>query len=385
MPPALTTFLDDQQDSAGTLVVIFLRGGADGLNLIVPHGDDGYYRARPNIGIRREQLLELDGFFGLNPLLAPLHAWWQAGQLRLVHGTGSEDETRSHFAAQDFMEHGGLAAGGWLGRFLRARPDAARSPLTAVAIGPHLPESLRGAPSCAAIQSLDDFGLGEHLPATFLPQLAALYQAAPGLLGPAGQSALAALQRIDALRQTAAAPEGGASYGADDFSAGLRQVARLIKGRVGLQAATLDLQGWDSHITQASLLASPLQRLGQGLHAFATDLGPAVLARTPIVVLTEFGRRVAENSAAGTDHGRGSAMFVLGGGVAGGGGGGGGGGKVQADWADLATSPLVGPGDLPVRINYRDVLAPVLLQQSPAVDLGKVFPGYRLQATAPSA
>ena len=127
MPPALTTFLDGQQDSSGTLVVIFLRGGADGLNLVVPHGDDGYYRARPNLGIRRENLLELDGFFGLNPLLAPLYPWWQSGQLTLVHGTGSEDETRSHFAAQDFMERGGLAAGGWLGRFLRVRPDAGQA------------------------------------------------------------------------------------------------------------------------------------------------------------------------------------------------------------------------------------------------------------------
>lgn len=375
MPPALTTFLDGQQDSSGTLVVIFLRGGADGLNLVVPHGDDGYYRARPTLGIRRENLLELDGFFGLNPLLAPLYPWWQSGQLTLVHGTGSEDETRSHFAAQDFMERGGLAAGGWLGRFLRARPDAATSPLTAVAIGPQLPESLRGAPSCAAIQSLDDFGLGEHLPPNFLPQLAALYQTAPGLLAPAAHSALAALQRIDALRQTAAAPASRAPYGPDDFSAGLRQVARLIKGQVGLQAATLDLNGWDSHISQPSLLASPLQRLAQGLDAFASDLGPATLARTPIVVLTEFGRRVAENSASGTDHGRGAALFILGGGLPHT-------GKVQANWADLASSPLVGPGDLPVTTNYRDVLAPALRRLAPAIDLRKVFPGHAFAALA---
>ena len=244
-------------------------------------------------------------------------------------------------------------------------------PATAVAIGPQLPECLRGAPSCAAIQSLEDFGLGGHVPEGFLPQLAALYKTAPGTLGPAGQSALAALGRINALTKTPYAPAHAADYGKDDFSSGLRQVIRLIKGRVGLQAATLDLGGWDSHITQSVIMDPPMERLSQGLHAFATDLGPEELARTNIVVMTEFGRRVAENSAVGTDHGRGSVMFLLGGGLPGS-------GKVKADWPDLATSPLVGPGDLPVHHNYRDLLAPVLRRQSPDVDLQKVFPGYQL-------
>ena len=269
------------------------------------------------------------------------------------------------------MEHGGLAAGGWLGRFLRVRPDAGQSPLTAVAIGPQLPECLRGAPSCTAIQSLEDFGLGDHVPDDFLPELAALYKAAPGVLGPAGQSALAALDRIQSLTKTSYAPENKAIYGKEGFSSGLRQIARLIKGRVGLQAATLDLGGWDSHLTQSVIMDPPMERLGQGLNAFATDLGPEELARTNIVVLTEFGRRVAENSAVGTDHGRGSVIFLLGGGLAGR-------KKVQANWPDLANSPLVGPGDLPVNINYRDILAPVLRRQSPQVDLAKVFPGYVL-------
>jgi uncharacterized protein (DUF1501 family) len=370
---SLTTFINDQQDPAGTLVVIFLRGGADGLNMVVPHGDDGYYRARPGLGIRRENLLELDGFFGLNPHLSGLHPWWREGQLSIVHCAGSEDETRSHFEAQDFMEHGGLAAGGWLGRFLRVRPDAGQSPLTAVAIGPQLPECLRGAPSCAAIQSLDDFGLGDKVPDGFLPQLAALYRTAPGVLGPAGQSALAALDRINLLTKTSYAPAHGADYGTDDFSSGLRQVARLIKGRVGLQAATIDLGGWDSHITQTVIMDPPMQRLGRGLNALARDLGKEELDRTNIVVLTEFGRRVAENSAVGTDHGRGSVMFLLGGGLSAG-------PKVKVDWPDLTRSPLVGPGDLPVNHNYRDILAPVLRHQSPQVDLVKVFPGHRLVA-----
>jgi uncharacterized protein (DUF1501 family) len=363
----VTTFVDAQRDSSGTLVVVFLRGGADGLNLVIPHADDRYHAARPSIGIRKQDSIDLDGFFGLNTQLRPLHQWWSSGDLALVHCTGSEDESRSHFAAQDLMEHGGLAAGGWLGRFLRLRPDAGNSPLTAVAIGPRLPECLRGAPSCAAIQSLDDFGLGPDVPPRFLENLGRLYQAAPRELGPAGRSALAALARIQALTGSDYQPSNAADYAADAFSAGLRQVARLIKGRVGLQAATLDLGGWDSHITQSVIMDPPMQRLAAGLHAFATDLGTEELRRTRIVVMTEFGRRVAENSAAGTDHGRGGVMFLLGGGIAG--------GRIHVEWPDLA-SQLAGPGDLPVIHNYRDVLAPLLARLSPATDLLKVFPNH---------
>ena len=370
MKTPLTTYISGQRDAAGALVVVFLRGGADGLNMVVPHGDDLYYKARPGLGIRKPDLADLDGFFGLNPHLKPLHSWWQSGDLALVHCAGSEDESRSHFEAQDFMEHGGLAAGGWLGRFLRTRPDAGHSPLTAVAIGPTLPECLRGAPSCAAIQSLDDFGLGPGVPSGFLQSLAQLYGTAPRELGPAGRNALAALERIQALSTRDDPPAHGARYANDSFAAGLRQISRLIKGRVGLQAATIDLGGWDSHLTQSVIMDPPMQRLAAGLQAFATDLGPAELARTSIVVMTEFGRRVAENSAAGTDHGRGGVMFLLGGGIRG--------GKIHVEWPDLATQ-LAGPGDLPVLNNYRDFLSPVLARQAPGTDLAKVFPGHPLR------
>ena len=368
MKSQLTTFVSEQRDPTGTLVVIFLRGGADGLNMIIPHGDARYYAARPGIGIRRPDLIDLDGFFGLNSHLKPLHEWWRSGELSLVHCAGSEDESRSHFESQDFMEHGGLAAGGWLARFLRARPDAGQSPLTAVAIGATLPECLRGAPSCAAIQTLEDFGLG--MPPAFLESLAQLYNSSPRELGTAGRNALAAQKRIQALTANSYSPSGGANYASDPFASGLNQVARLIKGRVGLQAATLDIGGWDSHITQSTIMDPPMQRLARGLQAFALDLGPAELTRTQIIVMTEFGRRVAENSAAGTDHGRGGVMFLLGGGVSG--------GKVHVKWPDLATQ-LAGPGDLPVLNNYRDMLAPILLRQAPGTDLAKVFPDYAIR------
>lgn len=366
---ALTTFLGEDPEPPWTLVVVFLRGGADGLNLVVPHGDDGYYRARPGVGLRKEQLLDLDGFFGLNPLLSPLLPWWKEGSLAIAHCAGSEDGSRSHFAAQDFMEHGGNAAGGWLGRFLRTRPDAGQSPLTAVAMGPQLPESLRGAPSCAAIQSLADFGLGPHIPTGFLEGISSLYSASPGLLGPAGKNALAALERLGRLTADRPAAAAEAAYGSDEFSAALRQIAQLIRSRAGLQAATVDLGGWDSHITQSAIMDPPTKRLAQGLHGFATDLGPSLLARTHLVVMTEFGRRVAENTAMGTDHGLASVFFTLGGGsrIAKG---------VHVDWPGLARLPQDGPGDLPVVHNYRDLLAPLLKKQSPEVNLAGVFPDW---------
>ena len=363
-----TALVSAERDHDPALIVVFLRGGADGLHLVVPHGDDGYYRARPSIGLRRRELVDLDGFFGFNAGLAPLLPLWKEGILSMVHGAGSEDETRSHFEAQDFMEHGGLAAGGWLGRFLRVRPDVGHSPLTAVAIGSQLPECLRGAPSCAAMESISDFGLGQHVPENFAAQLASLYAEAPGALGPAGANALAALGRIESLHDDAYSPEHGAEYGDDAFSGGMRQIAQLVKAKVGLQAAAISLGGWDSHVTQAAIMDGPIKRLGVGLAALVRDLGPARLARTAVVVMTEFGRRVGENSAGGTDHGLGGTLFFLGGGVAG--------GRLHGEWEGLGSELLQGPGDLPVRYNYRDLLAPVLRRQAPGVAMDQVFPGY---------
>lgn len=372
---SVSAIIAEEREPGPVLVVVFLRGGADGLHLVVPHGDDDYYRARPSIAKKRSEVIDLDGIFGFNALLEPLHRFWCEGALAVVHAAGSEDESRSHFEAQDFMEHGGVAAGGWLGRFLRVRPGAGHSVLTAVAFGPQLPACLRGAPSCVAIQSLRDFGLGQLAPAGFASQLAALYGRTPGALGEAGRNALAVMNRLEAMGKEDRGPEHGAVYDeTDGFAQGLRQIARLIKARVGLQAAAIDLGGWDSHITTSVLIDGPTRRLGRGLAAFATDLGPAQLARTQIVVMSEFGRRVAENSAGGTDHGRGGVMLLLGGGIVG--------GRVHGEWPGLAPSCLTGPGDVPVRHNYREVLAPLLQKQAPGVDLSVVFPGYPLSPLA---
>ena len=355
-------------DQRQTLVVVFLRGGADGLNLVAPLEDDGYHRSRPRIAIGKQEAVPLDGFFGLNPLLKRLEPAYQEGALAIVHAAGSEDDTRSHFEAQDLMEHGGITGGGWLGRFLRLQTKATSGPLAAVALGKAIPECLRGAPAATVLQSLDDFSLGNQR--TRLAQaLGKLYGMQTDVLASAGRDTLEALQRVEQLRRTAYQPSNGADYGSDDFSRGLVQIARLIKSRVGLQAASVDLGGWDSHFSQGTLMDPLMTRLARGLSAFYQDLG-AEMNHATVVVMTEFGRRVEENSAFGTDHGRGSVMFVMGSGIKG--------GRVLGKWPGLSREVLEGPGDLPVTTNYRNVLAPILQRHGAGDRLNQVFPDFAL-------
>lgn len=357
---------DPEQKHA--LVVIFLRGGADGLNMVVPVEDDDYYRARPLISISKKDALPLDGFFGLNPNLGALKRAYDDGALAIVHGAGSEDDTRSHFEAQDTMEHGGPVAGGWLGRYLRYRPHAGVSPLSAVAIGKARPESLRGAPASVAMESLGTFSLG-GMESEFVAALKTLYAGERNPLGRAGSQALVGLKKVEQLRQTEYRPAHGAQYPQDSFSSGLRLIAQLIKSQVGLEAVSLDLPGWDSHFATKTLMDPMMRRLAGGLSAFYRDMGGAMVQST-VVVMTEFGRRVYQNASFGSDHGRGGVMFVLGGAVAG--------GRIINAWAGLGKENLEGPGDLPVTHNYRDVLAPILARHGGIDDMGVVFPGFDL-------
>jgi uncharacterized protein (DUF1501 family) len=351
------------------LVVVFLRGGADGLTLVPPVGDDVYYGARPTLAVDRGDAIDLDGYFALNPRLAPLMPHYDSGDLLIVHGAGSEDTTRSHFEAQDTMEHAGDAGGGWLGRYLRAavpRPSA----LSAVAIGTTRPESLRGAPGGAVMQTLRDFALEEHGDG-FLDQLQRLYAIERGPLGAAAGDTIAAVRRLRELRASDDAPANGAVYPATRFGRGLREIARLVKSNLGLVATTIDLDGWDTHFVQAGVIGSLLDQLGEGLAAFLADLGEA-RHRVTVVTMTEFGRRLRENSSFGTDHGAGSVMMVCTPGA-------GGAGRLVSGWSNLEDEGLIGPGDVPVGINYRDVLAPVLRRHAPGVDLARVFPGFEVR------
>jgi uncharacterized protein (DUF1501 family) len=362
-------------DEQRTLVVVFLRGGADGLALVPPIADDHYFKARPRLGIRDDKSVRLDDRFGLHPDMRPLASAWTEGDLAIVHACGIEDDTRSHFEAQDLMEHGGIAAGGWLGRFLRVRPAPSSGALACVAVGRALPECLLGAPTVTVMQGLGDFSLSAKTPA-LRSQLESLYAMESGQLGVAARDTFDALTRIEAMRKEKYQPANGADYGDDDFSKGLSQLAQLIKADVGLEAASIDLDGWDSHFTQETALGGLIPRLARGLAAFRTDLGKR-MATTTVVAMTEFGRTIEENSAFGTDHGRGSSMFVLGGGVKG--------GRMHGVWQGLAPAQNVkrglldGYGDLPVLNNYRDVLAPVLVRHGAEKEnLPKIFPEYSL-------
>lgn len=373
------------------LVVVFMRGGADGLNLIVPHGDSDYYAARPTLGIaapkdKRQNVaarcVDLDGFFGLHPAMAPLKPFYDKGQLACIHGCGSFDQSRSHFEAMALMEHGqgstpGGLSGGWLARHLASAPGHNDSPLRAVALSNIMPESLRGATSATALNSLDDFRLTmpgddtkKEQNAARARQIMASFYDGKDAVSLAGRETLAVMESLRRLDPAHYQPAHGAAYPKSEFGTGLRQVACLIKGNVGLEAACLDHRGpflWDTHVGQNAIFAAQAGDLAQGLSAFARDLGNE-LQNVTIVAMTEFGRRVAENSGLGTDHGRAGVMFLLGGGIKG--------GKVYAQWQGLTAANLEGPGDLKVTTDYRDVLSEILARRLGNARFGEVFPQH---------
>lgn len=368
------------------LVTVFLRGGADGLSLVIPHADEGYYRGRPTLALaspsdRRasatNRALDLDGFFGLHPSLGALLPLYQAKQMAIVHACGSGDQTRSHFEAMATVERGAFRdtgpASGWLARHLQTAPWHNASPLRAVALGAMVPETLRGATSATALRTVGDLqlhvswaGSEEALRAS----LGELYGGA-NALHEAGREALSVLKTLRSLSGSQSRPAPGVAYPKDDLGEGLHQVALLMKSGVGLEAACLDHGGYDTHVAQGSWqgsLASRLSSLGGGLAAFARDLGPARWARTTVVVLSEFGRRVEENSGAGTDHGRAGVMFVLGGrGIAG--------GRVHGAWPGLGEDQLEGPGDLRVTTDYRNVLSEIVGPRLGNPHAEAIFPG----------
>jgi len=379
------TITPNRQGPPGdVLVSIFLRGGVDGLSVIIPHGDDDYYRNRPTIALGSphdtrlnppERALDLDGYFGLHPALAPLMPLYTAGQLCLIHACGSADQTRSHFEAMSTMERGVSGetgpASGWLARHLQCAPWNNSSPLRAVSLGSILPQSLRGASNATSLQEVADLKLQSPFTGgttRFEQTLNTLYSR--DTLAEAGQEALSVLKTLNQL-PASMMTKSHAGYPQDDFGFGLHQVALLMKSDLGLEAACLDHVGYDSHVAQGSsrgMLAGRLESLGKGLAAFAADLGPARWNRTTVVVMSEFGRRVAENSGMGTDHGRGGAMLLLGGhSVVG--------GKVHGNWPGLAAENLEGPGDLKVTTDYRTVLGELIDRRLKNPNIGAIFPG----------
>ncbi len=363
--------VQDEQVHDQILVVVFLRGGADGLSLVAPYADDDYHRARPSLGLTDKDVYDLDGQFGLNPALSALRPAWDDGDLAVVHAVGSGDVTHSHFEAMSLMERGQKiegtgSSGGWLARHLLATPER-RSPMRAVGISSRTQESLSGALDALGFPSLEDYRLrgGKEAHA----RLTKLYEGGEDLIAGAGRETLKLVNTLQDVSVADYKPDNGAVYGDKHMDTALKETAILIKQDLGLEVVCLDMDGWDTHHAQGKDIGwMPLlmQELAPALAAFRKDLGP-IMDRVTVVVQTEFGRRVNETASLGTDHGSASAMLLMGGGVNG--------QKVYTDWPGLAEVNRSGPGDLKVTTDYRRVLAEVLEKRLQTPDTNAVFQG----------
>jgi len=365
------------------LVVIFQRGAADGLNIVVPHREKTYYEQRPTIAIQQNQVIDLDGFFGLHPSMQSLKPLWDQGHLAAVHACGSPDPTRSHFDAQDFMESGtpGLAgtSDGWLNRALAAEdaanPRHGKSAFRAVALGTQLPRTLEGKVPAVAIGNLKDFNVGGQNPAAvpLSNSFQAMYDESVNavLHGTASETfeAVKMLKGTDAGKYT---PAAGANYPNGAFASSLKQVAQLMKANLGVEAAFADVGGWDTHQNQGGAngqLANRLKEFSESLTAFWTDMGDDAENIT-LVTMSEFGRTVHQNGTGGTDHGHANVMFVLGGSVAG--------RKVYGKWPGMDKSQLYEERDLAITTDFRQVLGEAAFKTLGARNLEIVFPGASL-------
>jgi uncharacterized protein (DUF1501 family) len=385
---AIPSFLTRAALAAGTtprkqrLVVVFQRGAVDGLNVVVPYREPNYYTMRPTIAIPQDQVLDLDGFFGLHPALAALHPLYQQGHLAVVHAAGSPDSTRSHFDAQDFMESGtpGLKTtnDGWLNRALVAEDKRHRSTHTAfraVALGAQLPRTLTGSIPALALSNINNFAVGQHgpTPSPAANAFASIYSdSGDSVLHSTGDQAFASIQMLRAASSTPYKP--AAEYPNSEFGNNMRQIAQLLKADLGVETAFTDVGGWDTHQNQGGVngaLANRLQDFAGSIAAFWQDMGDGAENLT-LVTLSEFGRTARQNGTGGTDHGHANALFVLGGQVHG--------GKVYGQWPGLADEQLNEGRDLALTTDFRQVLGEVVAKSMAISNLDTVFPGAHLHA-----
>lgn len=364
------------------LIVVFLRGGADGLNLVSPTADVDYIAARPEpLRVLRkgdgaglamaEQAADVD--FRFHPQAEPLSALFNAGELAVIHASGLTDGTRSHFDAEARMERAttGASAGGWLGRWLEeVRPPGI---LPVLATGSGAPDSLSGARDVAVAEALEDLIIaqGHGLSPLLRQRLADGFGAHPLIGAPLtklielSHSLETRIVDQDSGDVTAYVPD--VDYPDTHLAHSFKAVARAIKIDLGLRVATVDFGGWDTHFDQAGQFARRLDRLSTTLLAFWRDLG-AHQDRTNIVIMSEFGRRLRSNTAGGTDHGFGNVMMVMGAGVRG--------GRMFGDWPGLANDALDAGADLDITTDYRHVLSEVLSHHMRHETLDGIFPGF---------
>lgn len=365
-----------------TLIAIFQRGAVDGLNMVVPYGETTYYDLRPSIAIARpkttgaEAAVDLDGFFGLHPSLASFKPLWDSKRLAIVHASGSPDNTRSHFDAQDYMESAtpGVksTADGWLNRYLQSKADLNKSHFRAISLTQQMPRILQGRAPALAISNLADFTIrAGRSSASVQGGFEAIYeQGVNDLLSGTGRETFEAVNYLKQVNPGKYLPENGAQYPRTPFGSSLLQMAQLIKAGVGLEVGFTEIGGWDTHVNEGNArgqLSNLLQQFSAAITAFTVDLDQR-MDDVVILTMSEFGRTVRENGNRGTDHGHANAMFVIGNSVRG--------GKVHGQWPGLKSEQLYEGRDLAVTTDFRDVFGEIAKRHLGATDLRSVFPGY---------
>ncbi|HET8959211.1 DUF1501 domain-containing protein [Nocardioides sp.] len=355
------------------MVVLSLRGAADGMSLVVPHGDPVYYSARPRLAIPADRLLARDAMFGLHPALAPLLPLWSSGRLAAVHATGLPAPNRSHFAAMEEVEDadpGSTVRSGWLNRLIGL--DDRTSPLQAISVGGGVPPaSLYGPADYLSARDVRSVSIpaGDASDTEGWRRVRSLHRLWDGQSTPIGRAMRATLRSVaefEPARSTSPTPAHGATYPSGDLGRALAEVARIIRGDVGVEVLTVDQGDWDHHSGLGTADRGRMLRnageLAASVAAFFTDLGP-LADKVTLVALSEFGRRVVENANEGLDHGYGNAMLLMGAGVVGG---------YHGRWPGLVADH---DADLQVTTDYRSVLSEVVSSRF-AASPAAVFPGF---------
>jgi uncharacterized protein (DUF1501 family) len=379
-PSALMSRTARAATGAKVFVQIFVRGGLDTLNVVVPYGDPTYYNIRGGIAIpqpgRAGGALRLDDTFGLHPALSALMPLWNQGRLAIVDAVGNYDLSRSHFDAQDFMETGTPAnrttSTGWLDRAIKAIPGSAVS--EAVAFQSQLPRSFMGSEPVLVASNLTTFNLkvGANWRTEAETALRGMYGSRADAIGTVGRETFEAIDTIVRSPVLTTAPANGAAYPNASIGASLRQAAAIIKAGLGTRTIFISLGGsFDTHSGELAAHQLELPRIGDALAAFAQDLG-ALLDDVVVLMVSEFGRTAYVNGSAGTDHGSAHAVLALGGSVRG--------GRLLGRWPGLSPTQLYQNRDLAVTTDFRDVYAEVARKHLGLTDMAALFPGYNVGA-----
>ncbi len=379
------SFSQDGNQSNDIFIYVFLRGGCDGLNLVGPANDQYYIAERPlelrvsDSGDNAGLLLQnsLDGLdFRLHPKAPELKELYDANSLAIIHGAGLTNGTRSHFDAQDFIERGSLnnknLAEGWFTRFLKSSTATPDSMIRSMAVSSVIPSSFLGSNNTVALTNIKDYKLrGDNK----LPDLLRSLYGGDKFIDEVANNTLDSIQYLgkQSANSTIEVVNGDylkkAGYMENNpFSRSLANLAQVIKMDVGLQVASVDYGGWDTHEHQINIFNNLTEGLSKSLGAFYNDIAN-YHNKVTVLVMSEFGRRLKANKSGGTDHGHGNVMLALGGNVNG--------GKMYGKWPGLSNDQLDNNVDLAVTTDYRTVLSEIVVRRLKNQKLGYIFPGFK--------